>query len=225
MSIPSEQHLTAAEYALGLLPPEQAQAFAQQMSQNPALHDAYVYWSERFASLSDEWPDQIPPAHIKAQLLEAIETEEHAPATSIKARSSKPRPLWAMAAAMILVIGLWLVWPNGFEADYQTHLAATDGTLTVDVFVDTDSQQVRVVPLEGAVAEQGDYELWVAVGEGAPISLGVLDITHTATYSMQSDWMRGLSNAHMAISFEPKGGSPTGQPTGPVLAVADTMTL
>ncbi|SMP00192.1 hypothetical protein SAMN06265221_1823, partial [Paracoccus laeviglucosivorans] len=31
--------------------------------------------------------------------------------------------------------------------------------------------------------------------------------------------------AHMAISLEPPGGSPTGQPTGPVLAVGDLLDI
>ena len=57
-----------------------------------------------------------------------------------------------------------------------------------------------------------DLELWsLAQGETRPRSLGVLPPSgKQVTESL-------APNTQLLVSLEPKGGSPTGQPTGPVL--------
>ena len=226
-----EDHITAAEYALGLLSDQQAKTFEKQMSTDPELKSAYIYWSERLATLASEWPEHVPPEHVKAKIDDFLRTETNTvvelPSSMDKHSKEKNSrsPIWGIAAALVLALGMWWLSPNTFEANYQTYLTSSASDLVIDVLVDVDDQTIKIIPIKGQPAEQGDYELWVAVGDGAPISLGVLDITNSAQFSLDGDWIDNLDNAHMAISLEPKGGSPTGQPTGPVLAVADTIAL
>ena len=62
-------------------------------------------------------------------------------------------------------------------------------------------------------------ELWLSPSGGAPQSLGVIDPTHTGRMSIPQALRAGLgADALLAVSVEPLGGSPTGQPTGPVVA-------
>lgn len=226
-----EDHITAAEYALGLLSDQQEKAFEAQMSTDPELKSAYIYWSERLATLANEWPEHVPPEHVKAKIDDFLRAETNTvvelPSSMDKHSKEKNSrsPIWGIAAALVLALGMWWLSPNTFEANYQTYLTSSTSDLVIDVLVDVDDQTIKITPIKGQPAEQGDYELWVAVGDGAPISLGVLDITNSAQFSLDGDWIDNLDNAHMAISLEPKGGSPTGQPTGPVLAVADTIAL
>ncbi len=226
-----EDHITAAEYALGLLTDQQAKAFEAQMSTDPELKSAYIYWSERLATLASEWPEHVPPEHVKTKIDDFLRAETNTvvelPSSMDKHSKEKNSrsPIWGIAAALVLALGMWWLSPNTFEANYQTYLTSSTSDLVIDVLVDVDDQSIKIIPIKGQPAEQGDYELWVAVGDGAPISLGVLDITNSAQFSLDDDWIDNLDNAHMAISLEPKGGSPTGQPTGPVLAVADTIAL
>jgi anti-sigma-K factor RskA len=84
--------------------------------------------------------------------------------------------------------------------------------------------QVRIQPVRAPAAPGGkDYELWLVSGEGgpAPISLGVLGglnrTVHLAPAQAQIMWQQAQA---FAVSEEPLGGSPTGQPTGPVRHVA-----
>ena len=62
-------------------------------------------------------------------------------------------------------------------------------------------------------------ELWWAPPEGKPTSLGLIraDGVTVLSRGQLPGGLRGSGIDHMAVSVEPPGGSPTGQPTGPVV--------
>jgi anti-sigma-K factor RskA len=63
-----------------------------------------------------------------------------------------------------------------------------------------------------SVPSDKDLELWaLAEGETKPRSLGVLPAGGRQLTAVL------LCNTQILVSLEPRGGSPTGQPTGPVL--------
>ena len=63
------------------------------------------------------------------------------------------------------------------------------------------------------------HELWVIPADGKPRSLGVLGTSKQAHMQLANALADLLQQgATIAISVEPKGGSPTGAPTGPVVA-------
>ena len=79
--------------------------------------------------------------------------------------------------------------------------------------------RIDIVRLASRPAEGRSYELWaLGAGRKAPESLGVInaraEIPAKLLGSLDS---ARLQNTVFAISDEPTGGSPTGQPTGPVL--------
>jgi anti-sigma-K factor RskA len=68
------------------------------------------------------------------------------------------------------------------------------------------------------VASDRDLELWaMKAGATRPVSLGVIPPAGRATPASLA------VGTVLLVSLEPKGGSPTGQPTGPVL-YAGTLT-
>ena len=80
--------------------------------------------------------------------------------------------------------------------------------------------------MAGEPAQGSDFELWVIEGQQAPVSLGVIPEGASARLPV-SDQLRAkmVSGALFAISVEPAGGSPTGQPTGPVVAAGDLKSI
>ena len=80
--------------------------------------------------------------------------------------------------------------------------------LTICVLVLTNGFAVTG---EAAPADKS-YELWAVEGETAPKSLGVVDASLSRTMTVPASGQLTL-----AISLEPKGGSPTGVATGPIL--------
>ena len=89
------------------------------------------------------------------------------------------------------------------------------------------SQQKLQVKATTAVTDdiQHDYELWMLPADGqAPISLGLLPQQGERVLNWQSQ-AEGIAIAALAVSLEPRGGSTTGAPTGPVLFTAEIVTL
>jgi anti-sigma-K factor RskA len=86
--------------------------------------------------------------------------------------------------------------------------------------VDTDKRVVTVRQVAAERLADKSYQLWIAPQPGsAPQSLGVIEqqeeFTVRATLAGYDPAV--INNATFGISLEPLGGSPTGQPTGPVI--------
>jgi anti-sigma-K factor RskA len=62
-------------------------------------------------------------------------------------------------------------------------------------------------------------ELWVIAGDGVAHSIGLLRTSGGTNFTVTGDNRARLAvGATLAVSLEPVGGSPTGLPTGPVVA-------
>ena len=69
-------------------------------------------------------------------------------------------------------------------------------------------------------------ELWLIPADGKPRPLGLLRADRTVTIAIPPEFARQTaSNAVLAVSLEPPGGSPTGQPTGPVIGTGKLTSL
>ncbi|WP_310474707.1 anti-sigma factor domain-containing protein [Sandarakinorhabdus sp.] len=100
-------------------------------------------------------------------------------------------------------------------------LADAEGRPLMAAAYDPASGQVRFAPVAGGSdAATGKVpELWVIEGQNPPRSLGVIDIAAGRSQAIPRERLAGLKpGAILAISIEPTGGSPTGTPTGPVIA-------
>uniref|UniRef100_UPI0018CC4E73 anti-sigma factor n=1 Tax=Sandarakinorhabdus oryzae TaxID=2675220 RepID=UPI0018CC4E73 len=100
-------------------------------------------------------------------------------------------------------------------------LADATGKPLIAAAYDPTSGQVRFAPVATTADATGGKvpELWVIEGKSPPRSLGVIDISAGTSHAIPRDRLAGLKpGAVLAISIEPTGGSPTGAPTGPVIA-------
>ena len=62
-------------------------------------------------------------------------------------------------------------------------------------------------------------ELWLIPKGEKPHSLGLIDPNRPLKVEVPKELLdRVNADAILAVSLEPEGGSPTGQPTGPVIA-------
>ena len=62
------------------------------------------------------------------------------------------------------------------------------------------------------------FELWILPSDKSkPISLGLLPQQGKKTVKVPAQLLALLQTSGLAVSLEPIGGSPTGQPTGAVL--------
>ena len=89
----------------------------------------------------------------------------------------------------------------------------------------SDSLIVKAVD-ERPIAGNRDLELWALPPGGKPRSLGLVGASGKSSVKLAGDADSTLGAVPaLAVSLEPRGGSPTGSPTGPVLYAGPCMKL
>ncbi len=219
----------AAEYALGLLSPAETAAFEDALSGDPDLRDLYALWAEDFAALTAG----IDPVEPPKRVWQNIETTLF-PANPATARTSFlqrlgiiPASLVGLAAAVAVLafVDFGGLVNTPFRPAYQAQVAAADQSLIVLAGYDPAQGTLRVERSAGGARDGRVLELWVIAGDNPPVSLGVLPDAAQTDITIAPDLYAALEGGTLAISDEPPGGSPTGAPTGDVLAVGPLTLL
>jgi len=218
--------LTAAEYVLGVLGPEQRRAAERRLGRDAVFAREVADWERRLGGLADAVPEVAPPGDFWARIEAAL-----ARAT----RSAEPRAagVWhslafwrslafgasALAAACLAaLIYVGTVAPPG--APLVAKLDAEGGQTGFVAAVSSSGGNLTIVPAALLSSqEQKAFELWLIPAGDKPHSLGLIDPDQPVTIKVPQDLLSRVNDeAVLAVSLEPPGGSPTGQPTGPVIA-------
>lgn len=221
-----DDRIRAAEYALGLLDEAEARAFEARLRDDPDLRAEYAAWSEHFAGLADG-ADVPPPAHVWQELESGLFGSTQAGPGRSRWRYWRGWGLGAALAAMLAVLLLYLGpfgTPTVPQADLVAYIEAESGDLRVLAGYDEATGQLEVSRVGGAPEPGRSFELWLIAGDAAPVSLGVLPERERGVLSVPDALGPQMAGATLAISDEPAGGSPTGQPTGAVLAAGQVIT-
>jgi anti-sigma-K factor RskA len=213
----------AAEYVVGLLEGEELRTFETRLAAEPALRLQVDNWAEDLVVLTDGIMAVLPPHGGKQALMRRLFPEAQ------RRPRWTPDRLWAglLSGAAVAALAVWLVNPallgGGGEPDYTARIAAENGSLVIEARFDADTQRLELERTAGVVPEDGDYELWLLQGEEVR-SLGVLPREATGVIEVRAELVPTFQGGSLAVSEEPLGGSPTGQP-GPVVAVASITEL
>jgi len=227
-----DDDILAAEYVVGLLPAAERVAVAARIERDRDFAARVDRWEGRLAPLGDDYDEVAPPAAVKA----ALERQLFATGDAA-AQARLPRPgLWAslalwraMAAAAVLALAVVLALPylpGSPGSDQGGRLVASLAPQQSDVhyFVvyDARARDIGLSHVTGERAAGHDFELWVIGSEQPPVSLGLIPDGSSTHIAVSEDLRRKIAaGAVFAISLEPAGGSPTGEPTGPVVAAGD----
>jgi anti-sigma-K factor RskA len=123
------------------------------------------------------------------------------------------------AAALVLGVGLAYVASERARTPILVAVLVTEGSTepaaVVNAFADG---RTELVPLRAiAVPPDRALEIWTLWDRSVgPRSIGLLDQTRSVRLNLQNMPKPG-PNQLFEITLEPKTGSPTGRPTGPVL--------
>jgi anti-sigma-K factor RskA len=221
MSLSPDDDLSAAEYALGTLDPAERAAMATRRQREPDLDEAIADWENRLAPLAETVPALAPPRDFLAAIESRLDgaTEANPLVVDLTKRLKRWRAgaLAAGSIAAALAIGIGLrermreATPHEFVAVLQK--SADQPAFVVTVNLDTRSLTVRPV----AAPPQPDkaYELWIIDPKlGPPRSLGVLNQAKATAPNLSPYEPAVIESATYAVTVEPPGGSPTGQPSG-----------
>jgi len=222
-SLSPEDRALAAEYALRLLGPAARADFEARLAYSRALRDEVAAWETQFAVMAEAEVSAVAPRPTaKAALMDALFGAAAAPA---RLRWWQRAGLWqaTTAAALALAAGLGILvlrGPAGPAPLLVGEIAAGDDSLRLLVLYDGADGSLRLTRTDGAAPPGRVLELWAIGGpDAAPVSLGLLDAAGQGVATVPPG-LRGRADAlTLAISVEPPGGSPTGQPTGDVVAI------
>jgi anti-sigma-K factor RskA len=213
-----EQDMRAAEYVLGTLDARERAALEREAGRDPGMASRIREWERRLAPLTGAVPPVEPPSRVREALLRALPDVTGQARGELRLLRRQVRR-WQVAAAGsgLLAAGLTLfvaVGPSRSPGGGR-YLAVVqgDGALpALIVRVDTQTGLAQVRPV-GADAPAGrSLELWY-VGAGGAKPLGLVGAAPS-----QVKLPHGLApDGVIAVSVEPLGGSPSGQPTGPVI--------
>jgi len=223
-----EDELLAAEYALGVLMGPDRIATERRIASERAFALLVAEWEERLAPWAAEIPEVIPEPQVWERVVAALPTQT---------QRAQPRGgLWqslafwrgltfatgALAAACLAAV-IYLGVPQQqplvatIEGDGHRHFVAT---------VDVRRAMVAVVPAAFSADATRVPELWLIPSDGRPRSVGLLRADRTVILPLSGELVALLTGKGvLAVSLEPPGGSPTGLPTGPVIATGALTSL
>ncbi len=225
---PGDDQFLAAEYVLGLLGGQERRSFAQKLSTDRAAAQEVRFWEERFMPLIKQVASVTPPGAI----LQKIENRLF-PASAAKPSFWQSLALWrglsfASLAAFAVVAMLYARHVPFLQTNTQSYVAtvaAPGDAVKLVAYYDSASNLLKFNRVAGAAVSGRSLQLWLIAGSDAPVSLGVLPDAQNGAIAVADVLRPKLSAAVLAISDEPQGGSPTGQPTGAVLATGKLETL
>ena len=191
-------------------------------------------WENDLASLNADYEEVAPPA----ALLPRIESRLF-PAVAPAASSGSPGGLWNSVvfwrglafAALLVVAGLALMvagvvgtGPSGTR--FMAELATKNSPIGLAASYDVRTGELKLSPVAARTHEPKSLELWMINGTKPPVSLGLVPQDGRGEIIVPQN-MRSHINAGtvIAVSLEPQGGSPTGSPTGPILAAGPARSL
>jgi anti-sigma-K factor RskA len=219
--------ILAAEYVVGVLPADERREAAARIERDQAFARLVDQWEVRLSPLASAYPEIAVPAAVKA----AIDRRLFARSAEAASRASLWSSLafWrglaaaAVALAALIAVAYFVAPPSDDSAQrYVASLAPQQSDVHYFVVYDARTQDIGLSHVTGARPEGRDFELWVIEQGKDPVSLGVIPVgqsVHLAVAQAIRDSI--AAGAVFAISLEPPGGSPTGQPTGPVVASGD----
>lgn len=224
----------AAEHALRLLSANELRTALARETSDSQFAAEVARWRGRLAPLHDETNAVAPPAGLWSGIEAAITGS--AAANDNVAGLRNRLNIWRSATAVMTAVAAGLA----IVLVYQPHLAPPPRTPTAQrapaapmVAMLGDKSAMKVVASWDPAARQlvlavaGDlpadakhaHELWVIPPDGKPRSLGTMGSGKQMHMRLAETLATLLQQgATIAISVEPPGGSPTGAPTGPVVA-------
>ncbi|SMC29849.1 Anti-sigma-K factor RskA [Andreprevotia lacus DSM 23236] len=214
---PELQEKLAAAYVLGTLRGPARQRFERLMVADAAIRRSVAEWETRLAPLNEAVQPVHPPRKVWRNIKARLRALRPAPSPW----SWQGLALWrtlagglATAAIVLAVISVQLA-NQPVQVQYVAVLQDPAAKVAMVVSAAGIDGKLRVQSMQGGVPSDRDLELWALPEGGKPQSLGV--VGHRTRAELAATARRLANVPALAISLEPKGGSPTGQPTGPVL--------
>ena len=212
----------AGEYVLGVLSAEDRRKVEARMATDGDFAAMVLRWRNNLAAFDT--------AHDTIAQVRALPAAEHR-AFEVQAGAGDTIGLWnslsfwrslaiaSLAAVTVLVISLAGLFGGSGGRLLVAELTGQDNAMGFVARFDVGSGQLRLTPVAASGNEEKSLEFWLLRGNDPAVSLGLLPQSGEGEFRVPPAMRTKITEGStLAISLEPRGGSPTGSPSGPVLA-------
>ncbi|AFL48679.1 anti-sigma-K factor RskA [Sinorhizobium fredii] len=213
----------AGEYVLGVLSAADRRQVEARMATDRDFAAMVLRWRNNLAAF-DSADETIAP-------LRALPSVEHR-AFELQAGVGDSVGLWnslsfwrslaiaSVAAVTVLVIALAGLFGGGSGGrPLVADLAGQGNAIGFVALFDVGSGRLRLTPVAARQDGEKSLEFWLLRGNDPAISLGVLPQSGEGEFRVPPAMRTKITEGStLAVSVEPRGGSPTGSPSGPYLA-------
>ena len=235
----------AAEYALGTLKGGARQRFEALLQTEPRVRRVTAQWQDRLHPMAQFAPAVAPPPQLWQSIAGRLKLGTDSPMArkpsfwrSLRDNLGFWRGLGMASTALATILIAVLanrgpgILPGAQPGSSQDKLTGAGTPLTsyVAMLADEHAQPVAIVTgdeknhrlrvrivLPQTIAADRSLELWAVPKSGSPRSLGLVDASGSVTLLLPAD-ATPQTVALLAISLEPKGGSPNrNAPSGPIV--------
>ena len=219
---PKLRDMLAGEYALGTLHGLARKRFERLMRDDADLRRAAMEWQERLAPIAQAVAPVTPPERVWRNIEKRIAgNKPNNPRASIWQSLNLWRGI-ALAATSFALATLLYYGPAPQTEQRTAYVAVLANEqhqpMMVVRYVQGQSELSVNIVAPQAIADDRSLELWSLPDGAAPKSLGLVPATGKAALKLALERAGDMPSVPaLAVSLEPKGGSPTGAPTGPVL--------
>ena len=215
---PDDLDALAGEYVLGTLGADERRAAEARLAADPVFRRAVAAWEARLQPLADAAGEVPVAAEVRARVLDGIAGEAPGGAhvinvvalrRSVRRWQITSALVGAAAAVLAIVVAVDRLQPVP-HTEFVAVLTAGGDAPAFVATVDTAAGTISVRRVAEAAPADRSYELWSIAPNEAPRSLGLVE---QASFSQPLPVSPAGDDLTLAITLEPKGGSPTGAPT------------
>jgi anti-sigma-K factor RskA len=216
--------MAVAEYVLGVLDGPERDRIARAIETDPAMAAEARFWEAHLAGFNESYEPVTPPSDLLARTEARLfaPTANPAPANWFGSLVFWRAATGLALAAAIAGIGLNLfplAQPSMPSGGLKRCKEPAEGQISAVAVYDAQAGLLRILATGAPAAEGQDYELWLVPADGTPVSVSLLTTNEPHAIPLGEAHLAQLAEGvTFAVSLEPQGGSPTGLPTGPVLA-------
>ena len=224
-----DDRVLVAEYALDLLEGGERAALARRIAAEPGLKAELGLWRHRLASLDAQFTPEPAPAQSWSRIEQRLFGDATPRRQGLFAWWSSLPALRGMAVAGYLIaigaVGYIVTQPPRLDPQALANqlvaaMSAEDSGVSFVALYSPETGMLRLTALSGAAVPDRDFELWAIQGENAPVSMGLVAMGDRQEMPLPADLPSSFAaGTVLAVSLEPKGGSPEPGPTGPIVAM------
>lgn len=218
----SRDEVLAGEYVLGVLSLEDRQKVERRMRSDRQFAAIVSRWEQNLSGFNDDYEAVMPSAAVFPKIEKRIFGE-----SAFGANLWNSLLLWRSVAfgSLFLAVGVLIftltntIAPPPQGKMLTASLTAQNSPINLVASFDSINGRLKVTPVAAGKPQEKSLELWLIRGSEPAEPLGVLPQTGEGDLVLPPDVHdKFAEGAIIAVSVEPFGGSPTGKPTGDVIA-------